>query len=161
MADRAYDNAMKRRAELQAELEEIDRFLELWKSFAGTEPEHEVSAPQPHIRTRVRASQMAGADQANGAEHHRARGPSRKELEPIIRSILLEAGRPMPRGPLVGALAERGFPVGGAEPSKNLGTIMWRLRDRFVNLEGRGYWPNDRSNEEAGFWVEDVTDVGQ
>ena len=24
-----------------------------------------------------------------------------------------------------------------------MGTVMWRLKDQFVNLEGRGYWPRD------------------
>ena len=32
-----------------------------------------------------------------------------------------------------------------------MGTIMWRLRDRFINLEGLGYWPLDVANERCGY----------
>ena len=40
-----------------------------------------------------------------------------------------------------------------------MGTIMWRLRDRFINLEGLGYWPLDVANERCeglGYWPLDV-----
>ena len=66
----------------------------------------------------------------------------------------------MTRGQIVTALHERHIAVGGTDAGKNIGTIMWRLRDVFVNLDGRGYWPIDLSYEKAGYEVEDVTDLG-
>src|SRR3954447_7273819 len=62
---------------------------------------------------------------------------------PLAYEVLLEHGRPMTRNELVGAIEARGFPLAGKNKSKNLGTILWRFRNRFDNIEGRGYWPKD------------------
>ncbi len=37
----------------------------------------------------------------------------------------------------------RGIPLAGKDKSKNLGTILWRFSDRFLNILGQGYWPKD------------------
>lgn len=47
---------------------------------------------------------------------------------------------PMTRGQIARELAARGTPLAGRNVNKNLGTILWRHQDTFVNLEGLGYW---------------------
>ena len=147
MEDRAYRNAMKRRQELQAELREIDQFLDLWKRYAGTEPEQLPLGGRP-----------GGVAPTGGGRRGERTGLSREELAPHIRAVLIENDRPMTRGQLVQALANRNVSIGGTDTAKNLGTIMWRLRDRFINLEGHGYWPIDLSCENARYTVENVDD---
>ncbi len=56
------------------------------------------------------------------------------------REVLSEAGKPMRRGQLVDALLKRGVPLAGKDKNKNLGTILWRNSDQFVNLDKLGYW---------------------
>lgn len=141
--DRAYTNAVKRRRELQAELEEIDGFLELWKRYAGTEPEQTLD-------------QQSGAPQetgpTNGTTPKAPRTDLRiEEMAPIIREALLKHGRPMTRGKLVPALASKGVLIGGVKPARNMGTIMWRLRDLFTNIEGQGYWPKGEPCQVVGY----------
>jgi len=128
MEDRAYRNAMKRRTELQAEIDEIDRFLVQWKRYAGTEQEHDATPGEAQLRT------MGAAPRVTLNRTTRAQ---------VLRKILVETGHPMTRGQIVAALNARGIDVGGTDAGKNIGTIMWRLRDQFMNIEGHGYWPKD------------------
>ena len=66
-------------------------------------------------------------------------------------TILREGGRPLSRRQLHGALAERGLDIKGGDPIKALGTILWRGRDKLVQLQGFGYWPIDDPYETAGY----------
>lgn len=86
---------------------------------------------------------------------------SRHQLSPIIRDVLIDLNEPKPRGPLVDALADRGIYIGGDKPSRNLGTIMWRLRDQFINIEGCGYWPIDLPCEKIGYNPEAEDSAGK
>lgn len=67
------------------------------------------------------------------------RGMPRRVIERRAREIILENKAPMTRGELVAAFQDRGWPVGGTDASKNMGTIMWRLRKQFRNIDGQGY----------------------
>ena len=46
----------------------------------------------------------------------------------------------MTRGQINDALEKRGVIVPGKDRSRYVGTIMWRNRDTFESVEGRGYW---------------------
>jgi hypothetical protein len=66
------------------------------------------------------------------------------ELDDIIRSIILEKGRPMPRQEIAQELQERGLEL----ESKNPGAmITMRLKRRgptvFKNFDPQGWWPAD------------------
>lgn len=65
------------------------------------------------------------------------------EFTELARTILIENGRPMTRGQLLLAFKERGRHIGGVDEQKNLGTKIWRARDRIVNVPGAGYWPRE------------------
>lgn len=60
-----------------------------------------------------------------------------------VAEILREEGRPMTRSKIAKRLVELGVPLAGRDTSKYVGTILWRHRERFVNLERLGYWLAD------------------
>lgn len=130
MTDRAYQNALRRRAELQKALAEVDEFIRMWRRFAGTEPEQDVAKMD---------------DNAGQSSPISERGLSREAVGEWAREFMLERGTPMTRGELVEAFHMRGLPIGGVDPARNMGTIMWRLREDFVNIVGHGYWPRDKA----------------
>ena len=127
MDDLAYRNAVKRKKELQAEMEEIDSFLRLWRKYAGTEGGQLVVMPPT----------VSAAVEGKAPSVRIGTRLSKGKLAPILRDVLVQAGRPMTRGELVKALDKRDIAIGGGDPRKNMGTIIWRLKDRFVNIEGR------------------------
>jgi len=132
VSDTAYQNALAKKQRLLKELEEVNSFLKLYQRFAGkVSAKPETSEPEPEAAELFQTTVETG----------RVSRP--KEMGPIVRDILLRHGHPMPRGQLVEALAANGTPVPGENKNKNLGTIMWRLKDEFVNLWGKGYWPKD------------------
>lgn len=155
--DKAVENALARRTEIRRELEEIERFLGLYDRFKS------LGSAQPTLGIMTATTAIADAAQSsiyasNAAqswprpapkqEHIESSAPqkptkslSREELRPHIEAIIREAGRPLTRGNLLRKLDQRGTPVGGeADRAKNMGTIMWRLKEHFVNLPGYGYW---------------------
>ena len=58
-------------------------------------------------------------------------------------AILRKHGLPMTRSMLARELINQGVPLQGGDIHKNVGTILWRHRDRFVNLQKLGYWLRD------------------
>jgi hypothetical protein len=65
------------------------------------------------------------------------------EIAGLVRTILLEAGRPMKRGELAAEMDRRQIPLAGSNRNKNLGTILWRHRNEFVHIGKLGYWLKD------------------
>lgn len=134
--DAVYEKAQRRREELRRELEEIDLFLRLHQKFShGTEAELNTA--------------MGGKSATNEEGHpvparpDRIRNLPKNMMAKEVRQMILERRAPMTRTDIVEALELKGIPVAGQDKSKAIGTIMWRLRDRFRNIEGLGYWPKD------------------
>lgn len=73
-----------------------------------------------------------------------------------VKMILLNNNRPMTRTELLRELSESGIIIGGYNPSKVLGTTLWRARADIINLDGYGYWvrarplPNQRYHPSGG-----------
>lgn len=157
--DRAVTNALKRRAELRSELSEIERFLALYERYKSLDGQ-----PMLDIAPSSPANEQREVEVGAEAEPEVALSPSepsksltRAELLPHIEAVIREAGKPLTRGVLLRKLDNRGTPVGGeADRSKNMGTIMWRLKDHFVNLSGYGYWLRSEPFEPAGYDPEDL-----
>jgi hypothetical protein len=141
MSDEAWQKAMEKREQLRNELEKLDDWLEMYRQLVGTEP--------------VRSEATATTNEAQPVKSHgRKRRPGTvrpSDLAPMVRRILEEAGRPMTRSELIEALGARDVVLGGTDKAKYLGTLMWRARDAFVNLEGHGYWPKDEPYPEADY----------
>lgn len=150
---RSRDKLLKRLAEIQRQLETVDHFLSLYERF-NTSPQFELpDMDKPLVET----VEQKGVEQIEDvaevpATPLRKRGMSREALRPHIREALKQAGKPLTRGQLLRAMDQREIPVGGAtDRSKNMGTIMWRLKDEFVNLDGFGYWPISEPYQPAGY----------
>jgi hypothetical protein len=162
--DPVIQNAIRRRSELRNELRDIERFLELYQQFkAPKEPRQmTMEVPQPDVdsveqekNTAPDLAVVSAAEAEPGTELGDAR-LTREALKPHIHAVIMEAGRPLTRGQILLKLDTRDVRVGGKyDRSKNMGTILWRLRDDFVNLAGRGYWPRNLAFPEAGYDPDD------
>lgn len=70
----------------------------------------------------------------------RRRGAKPDEIAHTVQRIIGEVGKPMTRGQLVQALERRDVQLQAADKARYIGTIVWRHKSIFVNIEGRGYW---------------------
>ncbi|WP_398465062.1 hypothetical protein [Tardiphaga sp.] len=79
-----------------------------------------------------------------GSPTQRRRGHvSPEQIADEVYELIREKGRPMKRGEIARALLERNIPLAGKDRNKNVGTILWRHQDRFVNIPKLGYWIAD------------------
>lgn len=80
-----------------------------------------------------------------GAEtSRRFRGPVRPaDVAAAVKSILQRERRPMRRGELVPELEKLGVQLAGRDKNKNLGTILWRHKNEFIQIDNLGYWLKD------------------
>jgi hypothetical protein len=168
--DRVISNALRRRAELRTQLKEIDKFLELYEEFKvpgdPAQPTFQIhyrgeGLPEQSESESEQAGEMKADEMTPSQETEEGEdgvpGLTRAALLPHIKATILEAQRPLTRGQLLQKLDMKGVRVGGkADRSKNMGTIMWRLREHFVNLQGFGYWLRDRPFPLAGYDPEDL-----
>jgi hypothetical protein len=60
-----------------------------------------------------------------------------------MERLIRETGRPMTRGEIVSAFERRDVDIPAKDKARYLGTIAWRHKGTFVNIEGRGYWLKD------------------
>lgn len=154
--DSVMHNALRRREELQRELRDVERFLALYDRFKGEPPQQTLPGLQDDL-----PQEQQGVESGTSADQGDAPASitdkallrlNRLQMRPHITTILEEASRPLTRGHLLRKLEQRGVLVGGTyDKSKNMGTIMWRLRNDFVNLPGLGYWPRHLRYEPAGY----------
>jgi hypothetical protein len=128
---------MERRNALLKEIEKLDDFIALYRDLFGEEL----------VRTETPVSQKVAVEKSTRAHRQKRIGKpgavSIHDLGPQIRATLEEHRRPLKRGALLEALHARGIQLAGANQGKYLGTILWRLREAFINIEGQGYWPRD------------------
>lgn len=137
------EQARKRIANLYQQIEVLEEYLRITEqtrtilagvgSSTGVLHAQGVSGP---------ASASAPPDSAESPASPRIRdNPKPAVLIPAVIEILRESGHPMSRRQIHEALSDRGLVVRGAEPTKTLGTILWRARGLIGSIEGRGYWP--------------------
>jgi hypothetical protein len=143
--EQAYQNALRRRAELRQELDEIETFLRLYEkyvSLAGSV--QDTSAIKGDLT-------MGHADNSAPTPDQPPEHVAGMALVPHIRRVILDIGRPQSRSGVVKALSDRGIQVGGQDPVTNVGTIMWRAKQEFINLKPHGYWPRDVAYAAVGY----------
>lgn len=58
----------------------------------------------------------------------------------LMERIIREVGRPMTRSELVEAFEKRDVQIPFEDKARYIGTIAWRHKGMFVNIEGKGYW---------------------
>lgn len=125
--DDSISKALKKREILKSQLAEIDQYIELHRRLFGEPNEQRVSGvnPTPGAR-RPRKTSQNPIEVANRAE-----------------AALRNANHPLTRGQILDAITKDGFEVPAKDPAKYLGTVLWRNSERFVNIEGEGYWLKD------------------
>jgi malonyl CoA-acyl carrier protein transacylase len=131
------------RAKKQAEIDEIDRALDVFEKVVD-----QLGPGAKEVFEEIIKSKFSNAiiDDAIGTitQPRRARGPiSPEAIAKAVREILLTLKRPMKRGELVAELTARHVPITGGDKNKNLGTILWRHKNQFVHIEKLGYWLRD------------------
>ncbi len=70
----------------------------------------------------------------------------------MVEQILNYHARPLNRTELLKELASRDLVIGGYNPSKVLGTTLWRARDRFASIPQFGYWFAGRAYPPANYF---------
>ncbi len=137
--------ARKRLAEIEQEAEKLKLFLASWESV------QDLLTPttQPTVSD-VKAVDKEPSKPKLKISFRAVNPPTEKVVEAAI-VILRQRGHPMTRRALHKALADRGIEVKGTDPVKTLGTILWRAKDKLIQLEGYGYWPADLSYGRANY----------
>lgn len=126
--DDAIANAMRRRQEISVELEEIDIFLRLHAKYS--------SETGVTFRARIGTPDNSAANDVLRPGQRRLSPP---EIADFCAQLIREENRPLSRTELVELLRGRGIVLPSQDRSRYIGTILWRNRERFVNLAGRGY----------------------
>lgn len=124
------ERARKRQAELKAELEKINRFLALYDELhaqLGTDTEHSETQSKP-IRRSV------------SGPVKRRRGVRPQDIASAVVRIIRDTGRPMVRGEIADAVEAGGIKIPSKDKPRYIGTVLWREKERFVNIERLGYW---------------------
>ena len=44
-----------------------------------------------------------------------------------------------------------GLEVKGADPLVTLSTMLWRMRDKIIHFQGKGYWPQHKPYPPTGY----------
>ncbi|MBZ9674530.1 hypothetical protein [Mesorhizobium sp. ES1-1] len=163
-----YEKLQKRREAHRKQIEEIDLLLSLLQKhgvedvdtdddineadlLADDDENSRREAPPTHkpiywsSRTRRQFDFSAGdipivTTIKSGKTERPTRNLPKARMSQVVTQILKDHKRPMTRTEIVDALELMGIPVAGVDRSKAIGTIMWRMRDEFVNLPGWGYW---------------------
>lgn len=121
--DDSISKALKKKEKLQEELARVEHYIRLHNELFGSDGDSsspQSTGPEPEQTRRRRGKPAEIADAA----------------EKAIR----DAGRPLQRGELVGFIEGTGIEIHSDDKPRYIGTILWRQSERFVNVEGRGYW---------------------
>ena len=146
MSDAALENAHTRRGALAAqinvlqqqletvrrELQLVDEFIARWHTFASLEDNEPLT----------RADSSADNSRPEG-RRRRPVNPSRDLVGDVVESLLRDWGRPASRARLFAELPEHDIHIQGTNPEMVFSTMLWRLKDRFVRVPGKGYWLAD------------------
>jgi hypothetical protein len=140
------DKALTRLAELQREVSELKQFIEMYQKLEGVpnlalEPSKSASPGHELTGNNTRSyANQPGDNQRKPARKDRLPGASPREIAEIMERVIREAGRPLSRGEIVEALERRDVEIPAKDKPRYVGTIAWRNKGTFLNIDGRGYW---------------------
>lgn len=124
---------------LRANLEEIDKFIQMWHNMAGILP------PQS-------AEQRVASVVGETGKRIRPKNPPREDVAAACVNYIREAGRPLMRAELLDQLTKDGIVIRGKDPAMVLSTMLWRSKDVIRRLPEGGYWlAGQRSPTETEF----------
>ena len=140
------ENAFRRLAALKAEILRVERFISDYREFSGdnsvtTETASTISLVNGGGNVSPFDAPSQAVDKSGEIPRmSRRRGGRPDEIAQMIERVIREIGEPMTRGQLVQALERRDVELPAADKARYIGTIIWRHKSIFVNVEGRGYW---------------------
>lgn len=149
MADKALKHAEDERDDLANKIAEFERLLPVyrerkakaerfiadWYEYAGLEVPEKSDATDAKV--------LIARDDNSLAPRKRTRpkNPAKEHVAAVVCEIIRERGSPQMRADLFDALAKRGVAIQGKDPQMVLSTMLWRMGDVIVRLQGGGYWP--------------------
>ena len=122
----AVTTALRRRHELLRQLAEVDGFLTAARSFDDTR------------RFELRQPLLKGAELAELSSGWKT-APTSRDIVRATELLLRRHGSPLTRRGIYEGLLQLGVSLQGADPIKNLGTILWRS-GKFDAAGAEGYW---------------------
>lgn len=132
----AVKRALRRKRELEQELAEIELFLKVYARFSdrtnietGDSPDINAARQGEAAETTYRILARPLRRRANPAE-----------FAEMAARIIRDERRPLSRTELVEALEKREVELPSQDKPRYLGTILWRNRDRFINIPNKGYY---------------------
>lgn len=141
------DVAQKARARieaLKAEINELERFLVVLERI--TAPEGEAMAVGDKFElsrdlfSKGNITHQKPVDNSVSRQRRIRNKMRPNHVADLMQRIIREVGRPMTRGELVEAFERRDVQIPFADKGRYIGTIAWRHKGMFRNIEGRGYW---------------------
>lgn len=140
------EKAQARLIELRKEIKRLEDFIEIYQSLEAVSPIVCNSIKNENVTTfdgnkNVDNNETRPVDNEDGLRVSRRRsGITPPELAGIVERLLREVGHPLTRGEILDVLSVRDVEIPAKDKSRYIGTIMWRHKAKFVNIEGRGYW---------------------
>ena len=129
----------REREKVDAELQEVEKFLALYEAFSASEQE-----PLPNFR--------AESPREKAKDVRSRTNSSKEEVAEAARVVIASRARPVMRADLYQELVNMGLKIDGKDPEMVLSTMLWRQKDKVVRLKGRGgYWLPERPWEPAGY----------
>ena len=135
------ENAKQRLHVLRQEAEEIERFIAMYERFGGGTNGGHVDVRHESVSGNL-STRNAPVDNFV-KRRNRVRGDRPDDVALFMEKVIRERGEPMTRGQLVEALELRDVAIPAVDKPRYIGTIAWRTKGTFVNIEGRGYWLRD------------------
>ena len=127
--DRAYANALKKKEELQREMEAVDAFLDMYQRFQGIY-EQEKASNSPA------STEDSFVKDGFGRNVRVLRPP---EIADLAERVIREANQPLTRAEIVSRIERGGHVLNSEDKPRYVGTILWRQKERFTNIPGQGY----------------------
>lgn len=127
--DRAYANALKKKDELERELAKVNAFLAMYHEFSGSERE----------QTEPAGKESLPVDSSGNMTHRPRRRLRPSEIADLSERVIRGADGPLTRAEIVSRLENAGVEIHSEDKPRYVGTILWRQKNRFVNIDGKGY----------------------
>ncbi len=131
----------KERAFIDAQLNDVDKFIALYESFAAG-----VADTLEHF------ANTEGESPAVSPKRRRIRPNSKKEdVAEAARVVIAQRGEPVMRSEMFKELIRQGYKIEGSDAEMVLSTMLWRMKDHVIRLRGGGYWLPERPWEPANY----------
>jgi hypothetical protein len=133
-------------AALKAEIARLEDFLALYEelSSAGKKVNRAEALTVVSGQAMGNETPQLPVDKSVDNQRRKRRNGARPDqFADHMERIIREVGRPMTRGEIVAAMERRDILIPYEDKGRYLGTIAWRHKRRFKNVEGRGYWVAD------------------